>query len=54
MFLNVMGSGGFGLGILSQVFTSCSSDPAKLAVPFFAHFNAALWRPISLALGAKL
>ncbi len=28
--------------------------PAKLAVPFCAHINTALWRPISLALGAKL
>jgi hypothetical protein len=48
------GSGGFGLGILSQVFTSCSSDPAKLAVPFFAHVNAALWRSAFLTFGAKL
>jgi hypothetical protein len=40
--------------MLSQVFTGCSSNPAKLAVPLCAHFNAAFWRLVSLALGAKL
>jgi hypothetical protein len=54
IFLKFKGSGGFGLGILSQVFTSCSSNPAKLAVPLCAHFNAAFWRFAFLTLGAKL
>jgi hypothetical protein len=36
------------------MFTSYSSDPTELAVPFFAHINTTLWWLVSLALGAKL
>jgi hypothetical protein len=32
----------------------CSFVPAGLAVPFSTHVDAAFWRLVSLALGAKL
>jgi hypothetical protein len=47
------GSGGFGRGILFQVSIGCSVNPASLAVPFESYINAALWRLVCFALGAK-
>jgi len=47
----LMGSIGFGRGTMLYM---CSFIPAGLAVPFSAHVDAALWRLVSLALGAEL
>lgn len=52
---DLRGSGGFGRGtVLLKVGRCCALVPAVLAVPLSAHVDAALWRLVSLALGAEL
>ena len=52
---DLRGSGGFGRGtILFKIGKCCALVPATLAVPLGTHVDAALWRLVSLALGAEL
>lgn len=55
MYRDLRGSGGFGRGtVLLKVVRGCTLVPAVLTVPLSAHVDAALWRLVSLALGAEL
>ena len=55
MYRDLRGSGGFGRGtVLFEVGRCCTFVPAVLAVPLGTHVNTALWRFVSLALGAEL